>query len=68
MWSSLLSLSPLVHGLVKGGSVRLGVGGQALSDCTVRERGYKVTSNDRVLRIRIPFGAEGTHTRVIRPK
>ena len=38
----------------------------ALSECAVRERGYKVTTNDRVLQVRIPFGAEGTHTRVRR--
>ncbi|XP_062373262.1 zona pellucida protein AX 4 [Sardina pilchardus] len=65
VWLSPLILSPLVHGIFKDSSVRLGVGRQALSECIVRDRGYKITSNDGVLQVRIPFGAEGTFTQSV---
>ncbi|XP_063043234.1 uncharacterized protein LOC134437667 isoform X2 [Engraulis encrasicolus] len=65
VWSSPLELHPLVQGVFQHRGVRLGLGTQALSECSARDRGYQVATNDGVLQVRIPFGADGTLTRAV---
>ncbi|RXN06943.1 hypothetical protein ROHU_036992 [Labeo rohita] len=59
LWSLPRDLPTLVHLPFIEKGLKLGVGGQYLSECVAHQRGYMIHNNNRTLEIRIPFGAEG---------
>ncbi|XP_043096213.1 uncharacterized protein LOC122345804 [Puntigrus tetrazona] len=59
LWSHPHDPPTLVHPPFIEKGLKLGVGGQYLSECVAHQRGYMIHKNNRTLEIRIPFGAEG---------
>ncbi|KAL7875962.1 hypothetical protein AOLI_G00109250 [Acnodon oligacanthus] len=59
LWSFPLAVSSWVHDLFRNGRIRMEVWGRMLSDCEMRESGYKATLKDLTMEIRNPSEANG---------
>ncbi|KAJ8342972.1 hypothetical protein SKAU_G00329000 [Synaphobranchus kaupii] len=63
LWTFPKILPPLVHAGYSAWGASVGVEGHLLSDCIIQQRGYEVRVQDRIVEIRIPFGAEGGYVK-----
>ncbi|KAJ8266094.1 hypothetical protein GJAV_G00125800 [Gymnothorax javanicus] len=63
LWTFPKILPPVVHAGYGAWRAGVGVDGHILSDCAVRQRGFEVRVQDRVVEFRIPFGAEGGYVK-----
>ncbi|KAJ8338201.1 hypothetical protein SKAU_G00371670 [Synaphobranchus kaupii] len=54
-------LPPLVQGRFQDRGMWIGMGTRLLSECSIKELGYKIGLQNGVVEVRIPFGAKGVY-------